>query len=157
MHRFRFDDILFFNMKTILYVLFFMTLMNTVQAASFEIKALPLCANSPNCVSSQAKDNNHFIAPFNIIGDPGEAWNSLKKIISNQARTAIVEETEDSLHAEATSLVFRFIDDINAILDVNAKVIHIHSASRTGYSDFGVNRKRIEGLRLEMKEAKRIQ
>jgi uncharacterized protein (DUF1499 family) len=74
-------------------------------------------------------------------------------MLSKQSRTVIVDETEDTLHAEATSLVFRFVDDINVILDADAGLIHIRSASRVGYGDFGVNRKRVEVLRLQLQKA----
>jgi uncharacterized protein (DUF1499 family) len=69
----------------------------------------------------------------------------------------ITHETDDTLHAEATSLVFRFVDDINVIIDSQKKLINIRSASRTGHSDFGVNRKRIETLRLILQKANVIQ
>ncbi|MGR9037464.1 MAG: DUF1499 domain-containing protein, partial [Gammaproteobacteria bacterium] len=72
-------------------------------------KQLPLCPNSPNCVSSQAADADHSIPPFKIIGKPEEAWAALKKAIISQSRTVITEFTGDKLHAEATSLVFRFV------------------------------------------------
>ena len=68
------------------------------------------------------------------------------------ARILISHETETTLHAEATSLVLHFVDDIDAILDVDAGLIHIRSASRMGHSDFGVNRKRIESLRLKLRK-----
>jgi len=133
-----------------------MTLMtSTPAAAAATEKKLPLCNNSPNCVSSQAKiaDKQHYIAPFEIKGDPEQAWAALKDAIIRQSRMVITHETHDALHAEATSLVFRFIDDINAILDADAQLIHIRSASRVGHSDFGVNRKRIEALRAQLQKA----
>jgi ABC-2 type transport system ATP-binding protein len=34
-----------------------------------------------------------------------------------------------------------------AVLFLDAKIIHMRSASRIGYSDFGVNRERLEKLR----------
>jgi uncharacterized protein (DUF1499 family) len=116
---------------------------------------LPLCLKSPNCVSSQAitLDKQHFIAPFKIRGNPDKAWAELKKCFVNQSRLIITHETDDRLHAEATSLLLRFVDDIEAILDKEARLIHIRSASRVGYSDFGVNRKRIEALRLQLQKA----
>jgi uncharacterized protein (DUF1499 family) len=129
-----------------------MTLL-TGQANADLAKKLPLCPNSPNCVSSQAIDTGHYIAPFKISGKTEEAWATLKQTLSKQSRTVIVDETEDTLHAEATSLVFRFVDDINAILDAEAGLIHIRSASRIGYGDFGVNRKRVEALRLQLQKA----
>jgi uncharacterized protein (DUF1499 family) len=140
------------NVKTFFY-LTIMTFSATTQAQPAAEKQLPSCPNSPNCVSSQATDSGHFIAPFKVSSTADEAWAALKKALISQSRTVIVNETENSLHAQATSLVFRFVDDIDAIVDADAKLIHIRSASRTGHSDFGVNRKRIEKLRAQLQQA----
>ena len=129
----------------------------TSQANAGLAKKLPLCPNSPNCVSSQASDAGHYIAPFKITGKTEDAWAALKRVLSGQSRTVIVDETINTLHAEATSLVFRFVDDINVILDADAGLIHIRSASRVGYADFGVNRKRVEALRLQLQKAQVIE
>ncbi|MGR9014853.1 MAG: DUF1499 domain-containing protein [Gammaproteobacteria bacterium] len=134
--------------RTIVYIIV-MTLSTATQAAE---KQLPPCPNSPNCVSSQATDADHFITPFKIIGNVEQAWTALKTALLSQSRTVITRETGDTLHAQATSLVFRFVDDIDAVLDADAGIIHIRSASRTGYSDFGVNRKRIEMLRAQLQQ-----
>ncbi|MBN2243722.1 MAG: DUF1499 domain-containing protein [Acidobacteria bacterium] len=48
---------------------------------------------------------------------------------------------------EYTSRLFRFVDDVEFYLDDERKVIDFRSASRTGYSDLGVNRKRMETIR----------
>lgn len=142
----------------VIHLLFFivMTLGTAVQANSASEKTLPPCLDSPNCVSSQTQDAKHYIAPFKIIGDPDKAWEALRNAIIGKSRMIITHETRHSLHAEATSLVFRFVDDINVILDADAQLIHIRSASRIGHSDFGVNRKRIEALRLQLQNAKVI-
>ena len=135
--------------KTIVYIIV-MTLTTATQASE---KQLPPCPSSPNCVSSQATDDGHFIAPFKITGNVEEAWAALKNALLSQSRTVITNETGDTLHAQATSLVFRFVDDIDAILDAEAGLIHIRSASRIGYGDFGVNRKRVEMLRAQLQQA----
>lgn len=114
---------------------------------------LPLCPSSPNCVSSQAADSDHFIAPFKIKSNPEDAFTALKNALTEQGRTVITEESENTLHAEATSLIFRFVDDVDAILDADAGLIHIRSASRVGYSDLGVNRRRMERLRSALRQA----
>lgn len=137
------------KLKFIIYIIV-MTLSTATQASE---KQLPPCPSSPNCVSSLAADEDHFIAPFKIAGNVEQAWAALKIALLGQSRTVITSETGDMLHAEATSLVFRFVDDIDAILDTDAKVIHIRSASRTGYGDFGVNRKRVENLRSRLQQA----
>jgi uncharacterized protein (DUF1499 family) len=115
-------------------------------------KKLPLCPNSPNCVSSQSTDEKHFIAPFKIVADTKQVWIALKQALQNQTRTVITQESDNTLTAEATSLIFRFVDDINIILDEKQKLIHIRSASRIGYGDFGVNRRRVEQLRAQLKK-----
>ena len=137
----------------ILFYIIFMALSTANQTSSASENTLPLCRDSPNCVSSQAKDAQHFIEPFKISGRPDDAWQALKTALNNQSRMVITHETADTLHAEATSLVFRFVDDINVILDTKKRLIHIRSASRTGHSDFGVNRKRLEALRVQLQKA----
>ena len=42
-----------------------------------------------------------------------------------------------------------FVDDVEFVLATEQMVIHVRSAARLGYSDFGVNRKRIESLRAQ--------
>jgi uncharacterized protein (DUF1499 family) len=135
--------------KFIVYIIV-MTLSTVTQASE---KKLAACPNSPNCVSSRATDADHFIAPFKITGNVEQAWAALKNALLSQSRTVITNETTDTLHAQTTSLVFRFVDDIDAIMDVDAKLIDIRSASRTGHGDFGVNRKRVEKLRAQLQKA----
>ena len=136
----------------ILFYIIFMTLSTVNQANSNAEKNLPICRDTPNCVSSQAQDDKHFIEPFKINGNPDIAWTALKAAINNQSRMVITHETAATLHAEATSLMFKFVDDIDVILDAKNKLIHIRSASRVGHSDFGVNRKRIEALRVQLQK-----
>ncbi len=113
---------------------------------------LPACKSSPNCVSSQAEDAEHLVAPFKLVVNPEIAWEKLRLSLLAEGML-IVHDSNQSLHAEATSKIFRFVDDIHAILDTQAKLIHIYSASRVGYSDFGVNRKRVETIRQQLQQA----
>ncbi len=142
------------NFKPIFFSVIMTMMSSTPAHASAFDKKLPLCGNSPNCVSSQADihDSQHYILPFEIKSNALQAWDALKKAILKQPRMVITHETDTTLHAEATSLVFRFVDDINVLLDADKKLIHIRSASRVGHSDFGVNRKRIETLRTELRK-----
>lgn len=137
--------------------LFYIIVMTISTATPAAENRLPACPSSPNCVSSQATDDSHFIAPFKITANIEDTWAALKKALMSQSRTVITSETESTLHAEASSLVFRFVDDIDVILDKAAGLIHIRSASRIGYGDFGVNRKRMEMLRAQLQQAKMIE
>jgi uncharacterized protein (DUF1499 family) len=65
-------------------------------------------------------------------------------------RTAIVTETGDYLHAECRSAMLGFVDDLELHLRPGAGIIAVRSASRTGRSDFGVNRSRVEDLRAAL-------
>jgi uncharacterized protein (DUF1499 family) len=105
------------------------------------------CPSSPNCVSTQAQDEGHAIEPIRYRKSRAEAKEALKEVIRSMPRTKLVEEDETYLHYEATSLLLRFVDDVEFLLDDETKTIHFRSASRTGYGDLGVNRKRMEQVR----------
>ena len=113
---------------------------------------LKTCPQSPNCVSSQEGDPEHAIAPLVYTSSATEAYARLKKVLSGMKRIKIVAEKEDYLHAEAKSLIFRFVDDVEFYFPANEKIIHVRSASRVGYSDMGVNRKRVEEIRKRFVE-----
>lgn len=111
------------------------------------MRHLSPCPSSPNCVSTQAQDESHTIAPFRYQTTRAEAKEALKAIIRSLPRTKLVEEDETYLHYEFTSLLLRFVDDVEFLFDDEAKTIHFRSASRTGYGDLGVNRRRMEEIR----------
>lgn len=112
------------------------------------IRTLSPCPSSPNCVSTQATDERHAIAPFLYKKSRAEAKEALKAVCTTLPRTKLVEEDESYLHYEVTSLLLRFVDDVEFLFDDNTKTVHFRSASRTGYSDLGVNRQRMEQLRI---------
>ncbi len=120
-------------------------LMNNAACASS--RSLPDCPSSPNCVSSQAGDKKHYVEPLSFRTEPGVAWQALILGVKSLPRSKIVVQSEDYLHAEFSSRVFHFVDDVEFILDPGKKVIQVRSASRIGYGDFGVNRRRVESIR----------
>ncbi|MGB7931833.1 MAG: DUF1499 domain-containing protein [Gammaproteobacteria bacterium] len=124
-----------------------LSLMSTILPAGDATHTLAPCPASPNCVSSQATDAEHFTEPLSFSGEAMLAWQRLKSALGTESRLSIVENTGSYLHAEACSLVFRFVDDIEFVIDPEAGVIQVRSASRVGYSDFGVNRRRVERIR----------
>lgn len=108
------------------------------------------CPKTPNCVNSQAKDKGYFVQPFFVIGKSKNAQARLLKILNEWKRVKIVVLQDHYIRAEFVSKVFRFVDDVEFYFpetDGEKTVIHVRSASRTGRSDFGVNRKRIEKIR----------
>ena len=105
------------------------------------------CPTSRNCVSSQAPDEDHRVTPLPFTGPADDAMKKLRELVGSLPRTAIITTTDTYLHAEFTSFVFRFTDDVEFLANDTDKVIHVRSASRLGSSDVGVNRKRIELIR----------
>ena len=111
------------------------------------------CPASPNCVSSDAADDGHAIAPLAIIGAPDAAWQALIAHIESQPRFDIRERKPDYLRAEARTRLLRFVDDVEFSLRVGEKQIAMRSASRVGYSDLGTNRRRLESIRQSLAAA----
>jgi uncharacterized protein (DUF1499 family) len=105
------------------------------------------CPGRPNCVSSEAQDPDQRVAPLPLGRDPIEGWQRIRAAVANLPRTRIVTESADYLHAESRSALFGFVDDLELRRDPDAGVAHVRSASRLGYSDLGVNRRRVESLR----------
>ena len=128
-------------------LIFFISIMGTNATARAD-KLAP-CPDSPNCVSSQAVDTRHAVAPLAFNGDPQHAWDALKTVVLKQKRTRITRVDAHTLQAECRSLVFRFVDDLEFSMVTEEQLIHMRSASRTGYSDLGVNRRRVERIRRE--------
>ena len=121
---------------------------STPSGMGVENGKLAECPSSRNCVSSQVpRQNSHFIEPFRLPRNPQSAIDKLASDIDDIPRSTLVTKTENYLHFEFRSLLFGFVDDVEFLRDVSGGVIHIRSAARLGYSDFGVNRKRIERIR----------
>jgi len=105
------------------------------------------CPASPNCVSSQAADADHRIAPIAYTGDAAGALAKLAGVIAAQGGATIVAQHDGYLYATFQTPLMGFVDDVEFVVDPARHVIHVRSASRLGHRDFGVNRKRIETLR----------
>jgi uncharacterized protein (DUF1499 family) len=110
------------------------------------------CPDTPNCVSSLAKNPKYRIEPFRLKKDPESSWDIVKKTVGSLPRTKIVSADNTDIHAECRSMIFRFVDDLTLHLTPSNGIIHIRSASRTGYSDLGVNRRRVENLRKKLQQ-----
>lgn len=110
---------------------------------------LAQCPASSNCVSSTAPvgDQTHYVEPLRFAESPSTAWRRLCDLIEHQPRARIVQRSETYLHVEFRTRVFRFVDDVELLLDAAGGLIHVRSASRLGKADLGTNRRRIEALR----------
>jgi uncharacterized protein (DUF1499 family) len=111
---------------------------------------LRACPSSPNCVCSQDDDAGHHIEPIHYTGS--DPVGTLAAVVGSMSGGKVISTEKDYLYAEYTSLLFRFVDDVEFQVDPDAKLIQCRSASRAGHSDLGVNRKRIEAIRKAFAE-----
>lgn len=101
------------------------------------------CSAKPNCVSSETgTDPKKLVTPFN-----GTDMSKVKAAITAMGGV-VTSETQDYLSATFTSKIFKFVDDVEIRMD--GTTAHIRSASRAGYSDRGVNKARVDALRLKV-------
>lgn len=105
------------------------------------------CSARPNCVCSEDKDLPSYVKPLVFSGPADSSWETAKGIIREMGGK-IVCEYDCYLWATFSTRLFRFVDDLELRMDKDNEVIHVRSGSRVGYSDMGVNRKRIEDLRV---------
>jgi uncharacterized protein (DUF1499 family) len=104
------------------------------------------CPGSPNCVSSQSEGKQHHIDPIVYNGEKTAAMEILQQVIRGMSGAHIVTDTPEYIHAEFKSRIMGFVDDVEFYFPGDS-IIHVRSAARVGYSDLGVNRKRIETIR----------
>jgi uncharacterized protein (DUF1499 family) len=114
---------------------------------------LARCADKPNCVCSEYREQaGHFIEPLEIAARDAESVIAELRAVIVEAGGAVRSERADYLAATFTSSWFGFVDDLEVRLDSEASLIHFRSASRVGYSDLDVNRKRVEMLQRRFRE-----
>ena len=111
-----------------------------------------------NSVSSQAglypehpKRAYAEIAPLTFTGDAAAALDRLRRLVEATEGARIVRSGPNYLYVQFRTRWLGFVDDAEFLLDRNAGVIHVRSASRIGRKDFGVNRARIETIRARFR------
>lgn len=101
------------------------------------------CPSSPNCVSSEATDSVHAMEGIPFTLAPHDAQALARAALLREPRTRITLDVPGYLRAEATSRIFRFVDDVEIVVDTVAMRFRFRSASRIGRGDRGVNRTRM--------------
>lgn len=92
-----------------------------------------------------------YVAPF------ARVWDELRAIIEERPRWRVehADETRGLISATCRSRVFGFVDDLTVWVrldDDGLTEVDLRSRSRTGKGDFGVNRRRIEGILRRLDE-----
>lgn len=114
-------------------------------------------SRTPNSVSSQARlwpehprHDEAQIDPLPMVGDGPSTIARLKAIVHAMPGAAIVTERGDYLHAEFSTRLMHYTDDVEFWIDPAARVVQVRSASRLGRRDFDVNRARVEAIRAQL-------
>jgi uncharacterized protein (DUF1499 family) len=134
------------TMRTFLIFLLLPGLSLLASAAGPGDSDLPPCPSSPNCVSSRDPDPARRVDPIPFLGPAEEAREALETVLRSQPRATIVASSGIVVRAEFRTRL-GFVDDVEFRIDEAAREIHVRSASRKGYWDLGVNRRRVEAIR----------
>ena len=105
------------------------------------------CGDKPNCVSTQDGREQHALDTFELSDSAN--LDAIEQVALTLPGSKTASKTEDYLRIECTSRIMRFVDDLE--LKITDDKLIVRSESRTGHSDFGVNRKRAEQLRASLK------
>jgi len=109
------------------------------------------CPNKPNCVSTKNSNSKSYIEPIRYAGSRVEAKKILFLTLETFKDSRVKNEKDKFIYVEFFSEVFGFVDDVEFYFN-KPGVIEFRSASRIGYSDLGVNRKRMEAIRRKFND-----
>lgn len=101
------------------------------------------CSSAPNCACSETGTPEAKMVEA-LSGTMADAKAAIVSLGGE-----ITSESDEYVSAVFTSQIFKFVDDVELRLADNGQ-IHVRSASRVGYSDRGVNKKRVSAIRSKM-------
>ena len=105
------------------------------------------CSSAPHCVSSQAKPGSfHHVAPFAYSGSADSAHRALLKTLQDDKHATVEQDDGGFVHATFSSTL-GFVDDVSFLIQPH--IVDVKSSSRLGFSDLGVNGRRVERLRKQ--------
>ena len=121
------------------------------------------CPSSPNCVSTAAdtSDYRHRIEPLRLRDDrasrdPASLITAIAAVLEDGEGLQVIERGETWLRATARSRVFRFVDDVDILVEPTTGLLHLRSASRVGEGDMGVNRARCSRIQAALQQKELI-
>lgn len=121
----------------------------TKKGPTYDGNELGACPNSPNCISSLADDDKHYLDAIEYTVTKEQAKEIILEIVKEEKNSEVITVKDNYIHVIFKSGVFKFIDDLEFVFSEDKNTINFRSAARSGYSDFGVNRKRLERIKKE--------
>lgn len=117
-----------------------------------KLKEMP---SSPNAVSSQTVQTDKYVDPLPFIESLEQSKKVIEKLLDSYKDVKITKNDSNYIHVIFITKIMRFKDDVEFYFDDTNRVIQFRSASRLGYSDAGVNRKRYEMIKEDYLKEKR--
>jgi uncharacterized protein (DUF1499 family) len=111
------------------------------------VKEIKTCPDSPNCVSTMVSSTKHRMDPWAYSGEKEALMKTVKDKVLSEHRVELKDSGVDYFHFVFTTPFMRFKDDVWMYFDDTNKKVHFKSASRLGYSDMGLNKKRMKRLK----------
>lgn len=122
------------------------------QAATADNMLSP-CPDTPNCVSTEATHESQRVPTVAFTDTPAAALVRARAALLAEPRSKVMIERNGYIRGECRTFLFRFVDDVDIVVDPVARVFRFRSASRVGRSDLGVNRQRIERIASRLRPA----
>ncbi len=120
----------------------------TISPSGLANGQLSPCPEKPNCISSEsAPSDDHAVAALAITPFMGEEPLLKVKEVIELLGGDVNYSDETYMASTFTSTLFGFVDDVELRFDQGNNLLHVRSSSRVGYSDFNVNRRRVERIR----------
>lgn len=121
------------------------------------------CPDSPNCVCSEESRASHQVSPLKLPTPlpPKEIGSKVATMPGATLIKTLEGPVEDGtygpvpagqflIHLEFRTPLIGFVDDVQLAGKSGDATLQVRSASRAGHSDLGVNRKRVEAIRLHL-------
>src|SRR5688572_8078684 len=120
----------------------------SINSSLINDKLLP-CPAGFTCVNSDSMPtDSHFIVP--IADEDGTRWRKLVQTVDKMEGADLVLSTNDYAYFTFTSKRLGFVDDVEFHHRPAEQLIAVRSASRVGKFDFGINRRRVEEIRVAL-------
>ncbi|WP_415900872.1 DUF1499 domain-containing protein [Neptuniibacter sp. QD48_11] len=128
----------------------------TGEPAGIVDSRLTKCSSKPNCVCSEYSDKPHYIEPLALpanVKDSDAVIAVLVEVIEGAGGVVQILIKENRyIAAEFNSRILGFVDDFEVRIDMEERLVHFRSASREGYSDFGVNKARVRSITSQLEK-----
>lgn len=108
--------------------------------------------NKPNCVSTFA-EGEKAVAPLTMSKDLESTVLAIEAALQKLGNVRVLTQDGNYIRALATTKLMRYKDDIEILIDEDARLVHFRSSSRAGYSDMGVNKARYDEFAKHYSEA----